>query len=158
MRERRVYFDASVYLTVFFGQTDVDICAAAIADAEQGNTIGVVSGLVMAEVVGHPDLRSPQGPPSEANQQRLLDVVDYFRGLAFEYVEESRRAGERAMELAVEHGLKGADALHLALAEGAGCDEFYSLDKKHLRVADSLPKMRVRKPYGSPQASLPEDE
>jgi predicted nucleic acid-binding protein len=81
-------------------------------------------------------------------------VIAFFRATEFSYVEESQRAGERAMELAKEFGLKGPDALHVALAETAGCDEFYSLDGKHLRIGDQLPTMRVLRPYGDPQSEF----
>lgn len=151
---KKVYHDASVYLAVFLEEPGrLEAAQAAILASEQGLTQGHLSGLVMAEVVGAPSLRSPQGPRKPEWEERLAEAVAYFRGSDFLYIEESRRAGLRAMELAVEHGLKGADALHLALAEMAGCDEFYSFDKKHLRVG-TLGNLKVMKPYGDPQSEM----
>ena len=143
-----------MYLAVFLEEPDrLEVAQAAILSAEQGLTRGHLSGLVMSEVVGAPSLRSPQGSPRPEWEERLEEVVQYFRRSEFTYVEESRRVGIRSMELAVEHGLRGPDALHLALAELAGCDEFYSFDDKHLRIG-GLGDMRVMKPYGAPQSEI----
>ncbi len=81
-------------------------------------------------------------------------MAHYFRASPFLYVEESRRAGERAMLLSVKYGLKGPDALHVALAEVAGCDEMHSLDKKHLRIGDDLGRIRVTRLHGEAQGEL----
>lgn len=122
----RVYFDASVYVTVFLGEDEPDfaISEAAITAAEQGAIEGAFSGLVMAETVGAPRIRVGDGTQADRDR-RLGHVVEYFKASRFLYVEESRRAGERAIELAVDFDLRGPDAMHVALAELAGCGEFY---------------------------------
>ena len=43
--------------------------------------------------------------------------------------------------------------MHLALAESAGCERFFSLDGNHLKV-QNLGSMAVSKPYGPPQAQF----
>jgi predicted nucleic acid-binding protein len=134
-RRRRVYFDPSVFVEVFLGAEEprFEAAQAAVLDAEQGHTEGMITGLVMAEVVGAPRIRSPEGPPDPDLEERVQAVLDYFKASTFGYVEESRRAGERAMELALRYHLKGPDALHLAYAELAGCETFFTFDGKQLR-------------------------
>ncbi|CUR54215.1 hypothetical protein NOCA2140038 [metagenome] len=161
-RRKRSYFDASIYVAAFMGPDDEEYFAqsqAAILSAEQGTTEGVLSGLVMAETVGAPKIRvAASGAAVDEWQARLDRVVTYFRASTFLYVEESRRAGERAMELAVQFGLKGSDALHVAMAELSQCDEFHSLDSKHLAIGDRLGSMRVVRPYGEAQGEFPLSE
>ena len=142
---------------MFLGEDepDFEIAQASLLSAEQGTTQGVLSGLVMAETMGAPRIRV--GTATDRDE-RLLRVARYFAESRFLYVEESRRAGERSMQIAIEHGLKGADALHIALAELAQCEEFYSLDHKHLRIGTTSAGLVVRRPRGEVQGELAVEE
>jgi predicted nucleic acid-binding protein len=63
----RAYFDTSVFVAVLLGPEAESHEAAltAVAAAQQGRMTGVVSALVVAEVVGAPAIRAPQGVPRE---------------------------------------------------------------------------------------------
>ena len=51
----------------------------------------------------------------------------------------------RAIEL-MRLGIKSADALHLACAESAGCDWFFTTDRGILKKVQNLGLMRVANP------------
>jgi predicted nucleic acid-binding protein len=148
------YFDASVYVSIFLGPDEpyVDACQAALEDAEQGNSAGVFSSLVVAESIGCPRMRVGDGSPGD-RVTRLAAARDYFDSTRFTFVEDSRRVSMRAADLAMEHDLKGPDALHLALAEAAGCERFFSLDGNHLKI-ERIGQLVISRPYGQPQSSI----
>ena len=68
-----MYFDTSVFVAVLLGPTAEDHEAAltAVTSSQQGATAGVASALTIAEVVGSPPLRAPQGMPAEEAQRRM---------------------------------------------------------------------------------------
>jgi predicted nucleic acid-binding protein len=115
----RTYFDASVYVAVFLGpsEPDVELCQASLTEAEEGGT-GVFSSLVVAETIGCPSMRVGDGTPAD-RAARLASARSYFSTTRFTFAEDSRRVALRAADLAIEHNVKGPDALHLALARKA---------------------------------------
>ena len=50
---------------------------------------------------------------------------------------------EHATELRAKHGLKTADALHLAAALALGCDEFWTNDGRFAKAAANIKVRRV---------------
>lgn len=154
----RVYFDTSVYLAPMMAdQARADVAEVAIMGAIQGKTQAFISSLVVAEAVGAPNVRAPQGVPPAVGRRRADEIAAYMDSLGFTYVEGGRAVGARAGELAREYQLKGPDALHLALAERAQCDEFYSFDGGHLKIG-SLGGMSIREPRGHADGMLELDE
>jgi predicted nucleic acid-binding protein len=151
-----VYFDTSVYVSVLLGPEAPGFAEsiAAIRAAEHGQYEGLLSALVPAEVTGAPSIRAPQNQPADEATRRLDRAVDFFRRSSFRYVEIGRREGLRAAEIAREWNMKGADALHLAIAEMAGCQQFHTRDRDQLKVGDELPGMIVMEPIGTAQAEL----
>jgi predicted nucleic acid-binding protein len=81
-------------------------------------------------------------------------AVEFFRRSSFRYVEIGRREGLRAAEISRDWDMKGADALHLAIAEIAGCEQFHTRDNDQLKVGSELPGMIVMEPLGTAQAEL----
>lgn len=152
----RVYFDTSVFVAVLLGPTAEDHEAAltSVTSAQQGATVGLASALTIAEVVGAPPLRAPQGMPAEEAQRRMQLAVDYFESADLLYVEAGRQEGVRAAQIAREWNMKGADALHIALAEAGRCAQLFTLDRDQLKVGNSIPGLRIGKPVGSAQAQL----
>lgn len=155
----RVYFDTSVFVSVLLGQDQVDRSSfdaslVAVQAAQQGRTQGVISALLVAEVVGAPPLRAPQGISRAEAMERMGRAVEYFERTDFHFVEASRRDGLRAAHIAREFDMKGADALHLALAQAAGCRVLFTLDSDQLKVADSIAGLSVSRPLGDVQTTL----
>lgn len=156
MSPARLYCDTSVYVEVILGPKapGYGVSLAAIQAAEHGVYEGVLSALVPAEVVGAPAIRAPQGVPATESARRMSQALSYFRSVAFRYLEIDKRTGLRAAELARDYEMKGADALHVAVAELNGCALFFSLDNGQLKVADRIPGLVVSRPRGPAQGEL----
>lgn len=157
--QQRVYFDSSVFVAIFQGPSapSYDSSLAALTAAQQGQTIGVTSALVVAEVVGAPAIRAPQGAPASKAQALMGRAIDYFDRTDLQFVEAARVEGLRAAEIAREWQMKGPDALHVALAEAAGCDVLYSLDHDQLKVGTGISGLEIRRPEGLVQTEIPLD-
>lgn len=77
--------------------------------------------------------------PLKAGDDALLIEYERFFGLPeVEWVPLLRATFDRATELRARHGLKTPDALHLAAALSAGCDEFWTNDKQLAAAAGPL--------------------
>ena len=151
----RAYFDPSVYVSVLVGnpvETQLDACQAALEDAEQGNMTGVFSSLVVAETIGCLQRLVGDGTPGD-RQIRLARARDYFDTTRFTFVEDSPSIAIRAADFAIQYDLTGPDALHLALAQTAGCERFFSLHKDHLKV-NRIGQMTVSQPFEQPPARM----
>lgn len=60
---------------------------------------------------------------------------------------------DRAIEL-MQFGIKSADALHLACAESAGCDWFFTTDRGILKKVQNIGLMRVANPIAYVQEDM----
>jgi predicted nucleic acid-binding protein len=157
--QQRVYFDSSVFVAIFQGPSapSYESSLAALTAAQQGQTVGVTSALVVAEVVGAPAIRAPQSTPASKAQALMKRAIDYFDGTDLQFVEAGRVEGIRAGMIAREWDMKGPDALHIALAEAANCALLYSLDGDHLKVGTGIPNLGIRPPEGLIQTQIPLD-
>jgi len=79
--------------------------------------------------------------PIQANCERILA----WRDLASEYVRIDDAIERRATEI-MQLGVKTADAIHLACAESAGCDWFFTVDMGILKKTSGIGPMRVVNP------------
>lgn len=79
--------------------------------------------------------------PIQANCERILA----WRDLAAEYVHIDDAIERRAVEI-MRLGVKTADAIHLACAEAAGCDWFFTVEMGILKKANGIGSMRVVNP------------
>ncbi len=84
----------------------------------------------------------------EISRSRFLDrarqILSWANGAAVMVnVDAAIRARAKEFEIA---GLKAADALHLACAECASCDWFFTTDRGILKKAKRLTAMRVANP------------
>ncbi len=74
--------------------------------------------------------------PMRQNENKLLALYDEFfdasdtTGMAF-----NKTVFDAATQLRAQHGLKTPDALHLAAALNAGCDEFWTNDQRLANAA-----------------------
>ena len=134
----RVYLDNCCYNRPFDGQGDVRILLESIAklDIQQqmrdGTLEYVWSSILDFEIDKSKFVvRSRQIRPWKAGA-----VVDIC-------VDGEIRSRAKDFEAA---GIKPADALHLACAEAAQCDWFFTVDRGILRKAKPLVSMRVANP------------
>lgn len=81
------------------------------------------------------------GPVKHGDKVRLARFDRFFANPCHLWIPANRAVFDRATQLRAEHGLKTPDALHLAAAIEAGCDEFWTNDHRleaasagHLRV------------------------
>lgn len=87
----------------------------------------VFSELTRLECRVHP-LKS-----GDADRLRAFDCLFANRGYQTRALD--REVFEEATRLRVEHGLKTPDALHLATALAAGCEQFWTNDQRLQRAA-----------------------
>ena len=84
----------------------------------------------------------------EVGDCRILDRQEKilpWRDGATVHVSITSEIESRAMEL-TRLGVKSADALHLACAESAGCDWFFTTDRVILKKVRNIGSMRVANP------------
>lgn len=75
--------------------------------------------------------------PLRENNTDLLHRYDiFFRANNLLAIPFGRTVFQLATELRASHGLKTPDALHLAAAISAGCDEFWTNDRRLEKAAD----------------------
>ena len=127
MIDRSVYLDANVFIYVFESTLTTQITPSRLHKAfqffQQGRAWARTSQLPRAEVLVHP-LR--QG------NARLTDLYSSLLSgteiIAVDAV--SAAVIDRAAHLRARHGLRLADAVHLASAIESGCDVLLTADKR----------------------------
>ena len=76
--------------------------------------------------------------PLRIGDSGVLEAYEkLFANRAYRFVPMDRRMFDIATELRAEHGIKTPDALHLATAIGAGCDEFWTNDQRLAQAAQN---------------------
>lgn len=96
--------------------------------ADAGNTEVAVSPLVTMECIVGP-----------LRQENLALHDHYLRALAhFRRLDLGEEQFTRAAQLRARHGLRTPDALHLAAAQLAGCDELWTNDNRLASAAGRL--------------------
>ena len=135
----RPYLDTSVHVADIQGERGREVSTRILHAAERGDLTIVASTFVIAELVhspGRPELVTPE--QDAAIERRFLN--DWT-----ELVELDAVIAARARRIAREHGLKPADAVHIATALQADADVFLSWDDHFL--GKTLPGLACRKPY-----------
>lgn len=94
---------------------------SALLAAEPGTTVGIGSLLLLPEVLTKPLRDDPESDEVEV----LLSLLSR---LDLRPLDEA--SGRLALTLAVRHGLRAADAAHLATAVAAGADRFLTNNSK----------------------------
>jgi len=74
-------------------------------------------------------------PVKTGNHAQLLVYDQLFAAHGNRFQAMDRQVFELATQLRAEHGLKTADALHLAAAIRAGCVEFWTNDRRLAKAA-----------------------
>jgi predicted nucleic acid-binding protein len=140
------YLDANVYIAVIKGPTREDpekvrTAAAILQLAEEGHFQVYGSTFVAAEVI-----KVPGDPaPLSAEQERV--IVGYFQRDFMVLLELDLLTAEKARELARDHGLKPPDAVHVATAIRAGCDQFLTWDEKVHKGGRTIEGVYICEPH-----------
>ncbi|HEY2355179.1 MAG TPA: type II toxin-antitoxin system VapC family toxin [Gaiellaceae bacterium] len=131
------YLDSNVYIWTIVGPSDDpehhgkhELSADLLGLAEKGNFQLYASTFIEAEVV-----KAPGDPPLSAAQEAT--VSGFFERNFFVWVEVDRLIAQKARQLVRDHGWKPPDAIHVATALRAECDQFLTWDKKLRKEKDS---------------------
>ena len=134
----RVYLDNCCYNRPFDDQSQIKVLLETIAklDIQQQMREGVIE-YVWSSVLEF-----------EVQKSKFLDrarqILSWVQGAAVNVrVNQSIRCRAKQFEGA---GLKPVDALHVACAESAGCDWFFTTDWGILKKAKGLSSMRIANP------------
>ena len=120
-----VYLDSSIYLAVIKAELGrVDVSRRLLEGAQNGLYNIFASTLTVAEVCGNGAVRAA------ADVARVDQLVAGFFSNAFiKWVDVDLPLAQHARALSREHGLRGADAVHLASAIRAKCQYLTAWDQ-----------------------------
>ena len=80
-------------------------------------------------------------PLKTGNAPALQGFDKFFATRGYRYQAMDRKVFDLATQLRAQHGLKTPDALHLAAAISAGCDEYWTNDQRLAKAAQN--KLRI---------------
>lgn len=125
----RPYLDSNIYIATLKGPkaenpAKVKTSADILALAESGAFQIYASAFIEAEVVKDPAESDPLTPEQEQKIAAYLDR-DFIV-----WVEVDRLIAQKARQLSRAFGMKPPDAVHVATALRAGCDQFLTWDGK----------------------------
>ena len=134
----RVYLDNCCYNRPFDGQDQLGVRLETEAKLyiQRLMRLGVVEYVWSDELVGE-----LQKCPFADRKEKILPWGEN----ASVFVEITPEVERSALQI-MGHGVKTADALHLACALAAGCDWFFTVDKGILRKFTHIGEMRVANP------------
>ena len=115
-----LYLDSCII--IYYVEQHPDFFARVDERINQDGTTITVSDLGRLESLVHP-LRA-------GDLHRLANFQRFFAATDLRNIACSRRVFDLATELRARHRLKTPDALHLAAAIEAGCDEFWTNDHR----------------------------
>ena len=154
-QNRRIHLDSSVYIALLKGETipasggmnRADL-AELILDAGEAGLITVSTSMVTLVEVR----RGVDSPP--VSGQSRFDLIDSIFGRSstrFVYVD--RAVALSARRIANQYSIGAMDAIQVASAEAAGCDELFIWDNRVVSKfsADPIPGLSVCEPYWNVQ-------
>ena len=134
-----VYFDSSALVKLVVDEDGSDV-AAAVWDAADA---------AVSSRLAYPEVRAALAAAERSRRLRPAQMRQAEAGLAdfwgaIRPVELSEPVADRAGELASQHGLRGADAVHLASLSAVGIDEvLFAVWDERLRLAAASLGARV---------------
>jgi predicted nucleic acid-binding protein len=142
----RPYLDANVYIAAIKGPKTEDpdkvqIAATILQLAEDGAFQIFASTLLAAEVIKVP------GDPNPLTPHQENVISGYFYRDFIVMIEVDLLIAEKARQLARDHGLKPPDAVHLATAIRAKCDQFLTWDEKVHRNGRTVEGIYICEPH-----------
>jgi len=161
---RRPYLDSNVYIWTIVGPNapvpdpDKEIKHRVSADilelAQRGSFLVSASTFIEAEVI-----KDPHSPALSAKQEERIS--GFFERSFFVWVEVDRLIAQKARQLAREHAWKPPDAIHVATALRAECDQLLTWDGPMRKEQDcyTVEALRICKPHAAGwQTTLTEPE
>ena len=151
-RNRRIYLDSSIYIAFLKGETiqasggmtRVEL-ARLIFDSSEAGLIAVsTSTITIVEV------RRGTDSSSVLEQTRIRLIDSLFDKSLTRFVDVDRDVALSARQIANRYGIRTMDAIQVASAEVAGCDELFIWDNRVVSKfsAGPMPGLSVREPYG----------
>lgn len=130
-----VYLESSVFIAFIQKEPDrYEECAAALREAQAGQTRAITSSLTIAEVVrGENGLLSPE---VEAK------LTAFFQNEWLKVVWVDRRVAEEARRVSREFKLKPPDAIHVATCVLHRAERLFTYDDKILAAGPGLLPMQ----------------
>ena len=145
---RRPYLDSSVYIAAIKGEKRrADLAKHILDDAESGKLQVVGSTFVIAEVI-----RAKNQPPLSVEDERIVD--QYVLRESMVWVELDVSLAVEARRLARAHGLKPADAVHLASAIRGEADVLFRWDDRFIKDGGTVEGINISEPYWTGQLKL----
>ena len=140
---KQPYLDSSVYIAAIKAEEGrADIAKRILDDARGGSLQIVGSTLVIAEVIRG----RGESAPLTSGQERIIDQYVFHDFIT--WVELSVALALEARKLARQHGLKPADAIHLASAVAGGADQLLRWDDKfRLKEDECYNGIRICEPH-----------
>lgn len=142
MAADRHYWDSNAFLGWLNDEKDkASACEGVLDAAEDGKVEIVTSALTLTEVIKK---KGEKPIPRESEQK----IRDFFEQPWIIVRDVDRFVAERARDLIWTHGLKGADAIHLATALRLGLTVMDTYDEKLISLDGKLgtPPLRIGKP------------
>ena len=148
---RQIHLDSSVYIAALKGETilayggmsRVDLAQLIFDASEAGLVIISTSMVTLVEVRWGVNLSPNSG-------QFRVDVIDeLFDSSSTRFVDVDRAVALSARQIANRYGIRTMDAIQVASAEAAGCDELFIWDNRIVNKfsADPMPGLIVCEPY-----------
>ncbi len=148
--ERLLFWDSNVFISrIEKTPGRITVLEQLTGAAEAGQLRLVTSALTLAEVAVIRDAGLPD------DQERL--IVDFFENDYIVVRSVDRFVAEKAREIIRSHGIKGADAVQVAVALQSKAHEFHTYDTTLLKKLgpNTLPGLPVVEPHWDTQWSLP---
>ncbi len=148
---RRIHLDSSVYIAALNGETipahggisRVDLTEL-IFDASEAGLITIsTSTVTLVEV------RRGVDSLSASDQSRIRAIDSLFSQSLTRFVDLDQDVALSARMIANQYGVRTMDAIQVASAEAAGCDELFIWDNRVVSKfsADPMTGLSVRDPY-----------
>lgn len=138
---RLVYFESTVFLALVNGEPGrVDLCRAALSDAEAGHTRAITSAFTITEVI------RPKGGVVSPEVEAKIDA--FFRHSWLHVAWVDRLVAEEARSLIRTFRLKPPDAIHVATAKVHRADLLFTYDNAILAIGNDIPGLTVCEPIG----------
>lgn len=149
---RKPYVDSSVFIgwiqgEIIDGVDREDIASHILRQAERGIFRIAISAWTLAEV------HKPRGQRNALTEQEGNRILRFFQRSFFDLVDVDREVGEEAHELCRLHGIRPADAVHVACALRAECDVLLTWDSQLIRIQN--PPLPIDLPRKLGQAEFP---
>ena len=133
--DARRYWDSTNWISLLAEDeaSRAEICQNILNDMVAGKLTVITSVWTLAEVI-----RRRRSPSISADDDRV--ITDFFRQHDNLVIHDVTRAvAEKARSLSREHGLRPADAVHLATALSSGADVLETWDRDFLALRGRVP-------------------